>query len=167
MNTNVKLNMINQVYFKYFQKVLNESSVTMMPKLKPEQENITNSSNLNTNFNTTSNLKVRIPKDIPRHFGGGGLNLNEDSDNSSKFFLNSKRKRLMKKVTQCPHKDARHYAKVTTIFNLSEHVQQLLPQPRPRQKSVEVHSQRPHPLRSGRLSELLPGQLHKGQEKFR
>jgi hypothetical protein len=63
-----------------------------------------------------------------------------DSNSSSKRVIKSKK--MSKSITKCPHKEARHYAKVRKkLFNrFLEYVQQLLPFERKREEGLEVSS---------------------------
>lgn len=93
LKTNLKLININKSYHEYFNTIINSRNNF----LTKNQDSYNNKlfSNENIHFEDRKESSV---------------------DNELKLLSMKKLSRLSMRITRCPHKDARHYAKVSDIF---------------------------------------------------
>jgi len=101
---NMKLNIINQTYSKYFYQII--QTMNCFSKFGGESFKSTSADPIKNENSTTSNFYMHKKHD--RNF---------DSHTELPFKkLNFKRKRHTKQIVKCPHKDLPHYAKVNQIL---------------------------------------------------
>src|SRR5690242_11349711 len=109
MATNVRMNLLNDIYSNYFSNLYNQffslplNNQNINPKIKNNiLENNKNDLSYASLFSNTrlDNNKLKFEKSF------------KEKDDISDQFLLKKQNRLTKIITNCPHREARHYAKV-------------------------------------------------------
>jgi hypothetical protein len=97
---NMKLNIINQTYSKYFNQII--QTMNCFSKLGGESFISTSAGPITNENSTPSNFYIHKKND---------RNVIMDTEIQYEK-LNFKRKRHTKEIVKCPHKDLPHYAKV-------------------------------------------------------
>jgi hypothetical protein len=115
LQMNMKLNIINQTYFKYFQQIT--QAMTGGAKEEPTSFS-TSGSSTNILSKQEKEGKDKIFKEVSPQPVSNDSMTSEAFSAQQNSFLNFKRRRLIKENTSCPHVGARHYAKV--LLSLSD-----------------------------------------------
>ena len=109
LQMNMKLNIINQTYFKYFQQI----TQAMTGGAKEETTSFSTSGSSTNNLSKQEREgKDKINKEVSRQPVSIDSKTSEAFSAQQNSFINLKRKRFIKENTSCPHIGARHYAKV-------------------------------------------------------